>query len=137
MTHKRPLLVWVIAIFIFLGAAWTMLSLFLISTGSIPLTPAQESFFKRLTLFDYAVSFVGTALNLIAAVALLMLRRIAVPLFLLSLTLTVVIAAWQAAATGWTEAIGGPGLMGSLIGFVLLVAVCLYAWRLARTGVLR
>ncbi|RAI24299.1 hypothetical protein, partial [Rhodoplanes serenus] len=76
-------------------------------------------------------------LNVAGAVALFMLRKAALPLFLASVVLGLLVLAWQTVARGWTEATGGSGLVGSAIGYALLIAVCLYAWRLTRRGVLR
>jgi hypothetical protein len=38
--------------------------------------------------------------------------------------------------TNWIEAIGGPGLFGILVAWLILVAVILYARHLSKRGVL-
>ena len=71
-----------------------------------------------------------------AAVALFLLRRIALGLFLSALGLSFFLAAWHAATKGWVEAMGGPGLIGALSAYVLKIAVCIYTWRLSKKGAL-
>jgi hypothetical protein len=135
--HERPILVWLISAFFFLSAIWTLLSFYLILSGAIPLEPAQKAYFDRLTPLDYALTVATGLLNLAGAVMLFLLRKIALYLFLSAIGLTAVSTLWQAAAKGWVEALGGAGLVGALIGYVLLVVVCIYAWRLSKKGVLQ
>jgi hypothetical protein len=134
--RKRPIWVWLLSLFFLLSAIWTLLSFFMIWSGAIPLEPAQKAYFDRLTPIDYALTIVVGLLNLSAAIALFLLRKIARDLFLASLALSLILAAWQAATKGWVDALGGPGFVGVLIGYILLIAVCIYAWHLRRKGVL-
>jgi hypothetical protein len=134
--RKRPILVWLISLFILLSAIWTLLSFYLILTGAIPLDPAQKAYFDRLTLIDHVSTIIPGLLNMSAAVALFLLRRIALYLFLSASGLSFVLAAWHATAKGWVEALGGAGLIGALIGYVLMIAVLIYTWRLSKKGVL-
>jgi hypothetical protein len=134
---KRPIWVWVISIFFFVSAGWTLLSFALIFSGIIPLDAAQKAYFDKLTAVDYAATLIIGACNFIGAIALFLLRRIAVPLFATALALTLVMTIWQSATKGWVEAMSGPGLVGALVGYALLIVVCIYAWHLSRKGVLR
>jgi hypothetical protein len=136
-SRKRPVWVWVISIFFFISAGWTLLSFYLIWSGVIPLAPAQKAYFDQLTLFDYGQSIVVGLLNMTGAVALFLLRRIALAFFLSGLGLGIISVVWHAATKGWIAAIGGPGLVGVLLGYVIVIAVCAYVWRLSKTGVLR
>ena len=135
--RKRPIWIWLISLFFFVSAIWTLLSFYLIWSGAIPLEPAQRAYFDRLTLIDHALTIVVGLLNLSGAIALFLLRRIARNLFLSSLGMSLILAAWQAATKGWVEAIGGAGFVGVLIGYALLIVVCIYAWHLSKEGVLR
>lgn len=134
---KRPVWVWVITIFFLLSAVWTLLSFYLILSGSIPIDPAQKAYFDQLTPLDY-LSTVGVGLiNIAGAITLFMLLKIARILFLCSLVLSLGITAWHATTKGWVEAIGGAGLVGAMIGYAILAIVCVYAWHLTKKGVLR
>jgi hypothetical protein len=134
--RKRPILVRVISLFFLLSAIWTLLSFYLILSGTIPLQPAQKAYFDGLTPIDYASTIVVGLLNMTAAVMLFLLRRIARDLFLASFGISFVLAVLHTTTKGWAEALGGPGLIGALIGYVLVIGVCIYAWRLSARGVL-
>jgi hypothetical protein len=135
--RKRPIWVWLLSLFFLLSAIWTLLSFYMIWSGAIPLGPTQQAYFDRLTPIDYALTIVIGLLNLSAAIALFLLRKIARDLFLASLGLSLILVAWQAATKGWVEALGGAGFVGVLIGYILLIVVCIYAWHLRKKGVLR
>lgn len=135
--RERPVWVWLISIYFFLSAIWSLLSLYLILSGTIPLEPAQKAYFDRQTPVDYALIILAGLLNLAGAVTLFLLRKIARYLFLSALGLLAVSTLWHAAAKGWIEASGVAGFVGVLIGYALLVIVCIYAWRLSKKGVLQ
>lgn len=134
--RKRPAWIWVIAIFFFLSAGWTLLSLWLVLSGRIPLEPAQEAYFKSLTPFDYGLTVVLGLTNLVGAAALLMLRRLAFYCFVGGFALNVLITASHIFSKGWTGAMGGSALVGFAIGYGIVIAVCLYVWTLKKSGVL-
>ncbi len=134
---KRPGWVWAISIFYFLSAAYTLLAFFLIYSGAIPLQPEQRAYFSQLTLFDNGISALIGILNLAGAITLFLLRRIAFKLFATAFALGILTAVWHALEKGWVAAIGPAGLVGALLGWALVVTICVYTWRLARAGVLR
>jgi hypothetical protein len=136
LKKKRPGWVWAISIFFFLSAGWTLLSLYLIDTGAIPLSAIQEAYFNSLTGADYGLTiFIGLA-NLLGAVALFLLRKLAFYLFVTAFGANLILTVWHMVTKGWVAAIGGAGLVGAVIGWVLLAAVCIYSWKLIQRGVL-
>jgi hypothetical protein len=137
LPRKRPALVWVISILTFLEIAWTLLTFYVVWSGKVLLTPEAQSYFDRLTPVSYAICFGGAAFSLLAAVALLMLRKIAVPLFVIVLALSLASLTWEVSTNGWADAVDGTGLVVTALLSGLEVAACLYAWHLARRGVLR
>jgi hypothetical protein len=134
-SSKRPKLVWVICAFTGFSAVFIALSYYLVYSGAIPLTPAQEQYLGSLSSLDRAVSFTIAAINLSAATFLFLLRRHAAPLFTLGLSISVLTGIWHALYQGWPAAVGG-SVSGTLIGWGISLAVCLYAWRLVQRGVL-
>jgi len=134
--RKRPGWIWAISIFFFLSAGWTLLSFYLINTGAVPLIATQKEYFGRLTGLDYGLSVIMGLANLIGAVALFFLRKVAFYLFATALGANLILAAWHTATKGWVAAIGGAGFVGVVIGWVLLTVVCIYSWRLVQRGVL-
>ena len=135
-TKKRPGWVWVISIFAFFSAGWTLLSFYLIGTGAVPLDAAREAYFSSLTGLDYGLTIFMHSAWLLGATALFLLRKFAFYLFATALGASLLITAWHAVTKGWVAAFGGPGLFGALIAFAFGVAVCLYSWRLIQRGVL-
>jgi len=136
--QKRPIWVWLISIFFFVSAGRTLLSFFLIFSGIIPIDALPKAYFERLTAIDYAATIIIEASSFIGAIALFLLRRFAVAVFATALALTFAIIIWQPVTKGWIEAMTGPGLVGVLVGYaLLLILVCAYAWHLNRKGVLR
>jgi hypothetical protein len=127
----------VISILIFLTTAWTVWTLYVVLFGVVPLSPEVRTYFNSLTAVDYALCFGGATLSFIAAVALLMLRKTAAPLFVATLALTIVSLTWEVAVKGRTDAIDGAGLVVTTLLFGLEVWASLYAWHLAHRGVLR
>jgi hypothetical protein len=135
--RKRSLWIWAFSIFFFISAGWTLLSLLLIRVGIIGLNPAQQAYFDKLTYFDHGLTLLMALCNFIGAIALLLLRRIARYLFLIALVGNFLLVIWHTFTKGWLAAIGGTGLIGAVIGWGLLITICLYSWKLSRSGVLR
>ena len=133
---KRPGWVWAISLLMFFSAAWTLLSFYLIGSGSIPLAPEQQAYFQSLSALDYATAIAGGLLNLSGATALFMLRKVALPLFGSAFVLNLLATIWNLVSKNWAEAIGTPGLVGAFIGMAMLGAICLYARNLIKRGVL-
>jgi hypothetical protein len=128
--------VWVISAFYALAAGWTLLSFVLVFSGAVQLESAEQTYFHSLNVVDWLLALAGSALDLIGAVFLFLLRRIAVKLFAVSLGLGVLSTAFQALRTNWLEVASGPTLCGSLLGWVIGIAIILYAHRLSKEGVL-
>jgi hypothetical protein len=87
---------------------------------------------ERRLVFALSIGIIG----LTGAIALFLLRRLAVVLFSLALALNLLLTAFQTMRTNWTEALGGSGLFGVLLGWGILVVVILYTRGLAKKGVL-
>lgn len=133
---RRPVGVWIIFIFYLLSAGWTLLSFALIFAGAINLNEAQRTYFASLSNIDWFLTLLIGVVGIAAAVSLFLLRRIAILLFSTALALNILLTAVQSFQTNWAEALGGPGLVGVLIGWVILVVILFYARGLAKKGVL-
>jgi len=133
---KRPKLVWVVFLFYLFSVAYTALSFFLIFSGAISVTAEQAAYFRNLSVFDWATTALTSTLNLVAAVSLFLLRKIAFYLFAASLVLGFLQTLVHAITTNFVAALGGPGAIGVLIGYAISIAVCTYAWRLKTRGAL-
>jgi hypothetical protein len=135
-SSRRPIGVWIISAFYLLSAGWTLLSFALILSGAIKISPVQEVYFASLTSVDWFLSLSIGVIGVAGAISLFLLRRLAVVLFSLALALNLTFTMFQTMRTSWTEALGGSGLFGVLLGWLILVAVILYTLRLSKKGVL-
>ena len=135
-TKKRPIWAWIISIFYLLSAGYTLLSFFLIFSGIISVNEAQQVYFASLGIIDWLSTLLIAVFGLAAAISLFLMRRVSVILFSIALGLNIVFTIIQALRTNWAEALGGPGLIGTLIGWVIIVVIILYARNLAKKGIL-
>jgi hypothetical protein len=136
-SRKRPIWVWVISIFYIISAFYSCLAFYLCLTGAIPLNAAQKACFENLTVVDWGLTTVTGLVTLGSAVCLFLLRRQALYLFAGSLALHLLsnIYGLHKAATALSATPGAS--VGMFLGWGILLAVCLYTWRLAKAGTLR
>ena len=86
---KRPAGIWIVSVLYLLSAGWTFLSFVLIFGGVVDLNEAQRVYFASLGTLDWLLTLLIGAVGIVAAIALFLLRRIAVPLFATTLALNV------------------------------------------------
>lgn len=134
--HRRPVLVWLIAIYYGLSGAWTALSFILIRRGAIPMSDAQRAYFSEIGPIEWAQAVASAILFLAFAVQLFRLRASAIPLLALAFVLTIASTAWQMLTTNWVEAIGTPGLVGTAVAWAVMIAILLYCRRLRTKEIL-
>lgn len=135
-SRRRPIWVWVITVFYLLSAGFTLLSFVWINIGAAKLDAAQEAYFASLTSVDWFFTLSIGVVTIAGAISLFQLRRLAVTLFSISLALNLAFTAFHIMRTNWIEVLGGPGLFGMLIAWLILISVILYARRLTKRGVL-
>lgn len=134
--RRRPKLVWVVLLWFLFSAGYTIISFLLVYAGAIVVTPEQAAYLKGLSLLDHALTLAIASLNVAGAVAMFLLRRIAFHLFVASLLASIAVTGLHAATKGFVAALGGGGAVGMLVGYAILCAVCVYAWKLKSRGVL-
>jgi len=134
--EKRPRGVWVISLFMFISAAYTLLSFYLIFSGVISLDQTGQAYFDSLGTIDWLGSVSIGVLNLAAAISLFMLRKISVNLFITAFVLNMLMTVMQAVRTSFTEVLGGSGIIGVLVGLAIMLAIIAYTRRLAKQGTL-
>lgn len=134
--RKRPIWVWVISIFYFFSAGYTLLSFYLIHSGFVQLSPAQQAYFDNLSTLDYAITILSGSANFLAAIVLFLLKKQAYYLFLGAFCAGVILTILHSISKGWMEALGGSGLIGMLIGWGIAISVITYSKRLINRGIL-
>ena len=94
-SRSRPAGVWVICLYYFLTAGFTLLSLVMVHQGAAALSPEQKSYLATMTAADYMMTIVSAALTLSAVVSLFLLRPVAFPLFCAALALSMAFTIWH------------------------------------------
>jgi hypothetical protein len=135
--RKKPKLVWVISIFYILSAGYTILSFVLISTGAIQVNEAQKAYFDSQSIFDDTLTLTMGSLNVLGAIFLLLLMRYAYHCFLTAFSLGIVMYVYHIIFKNWLGAIGGPGLVGAVIGWLISIAIILYSKKLIKKEILK
>lgn len=134
--RKRPKLIWVITIFYFISAGWTLVSFALINSGVIPLNEAQTAYFKSQTILDILFTIVIGVLNFLGAIFLFLLRRSTFYLFLSAFVFGMLMTVYHIFFKNWLGAIGGPGLIGAIIGWAISIAIIIYVRKLINRDIL-
>lgn len=135
-SRKRPVMVWVISFFVIISVLFGLLLMYLVYSGAFPLPPEQEGYLTRMTALDYAFSGALAAVQLYAAIAFLRLRKIAYYLFSATLVINILFSLWQINQEGFFPGVGQSGIIGMFFGWGISLAICIYAWRLMKRGVL-
>jgi hypothetical protein len=134
--QKRPILVWVISAWYFLSVTVMMVSHVTILAGFVPVREEQRAYFESLTGVDHLFTFLCGSLTIAAAVSLFLLSRVAAKLFALSLVFSIAFSMSLTFRGKLFGAGGGSGLSGAIIGWLIMGAVCFYAWKLEKRGIL-
>ncbi len=131
---RRTIWVWAIAIFYFCIGTMTLLTFFHILTAPVDM-PADQLAVIRSQLKMWTLFGLLPAANIAAAIAIFRMRRIAFHLFAGILIANLLIALVQLLFFDLASQVtAGPGLTGTIIGFGINAAVCLYTYRLMKNG---
>jgi hypothetical protein len=131
--RTRPVWVWIIAICTAIGWLFGGLSVYLVVSGKIPVSPIRHAYFASLTPLDYVVIAMIGICNAGSAISLFLLRKAALPLYTAGLALNVAQIVWEIAYRNLL-AVSGPVQTG--LGPLLAVAIVLYVANLSKKGVL-
>ncbi len=99
-------------------------------------TPEQLEFFYGFPSWLIAFWAVAVWGGVLGAVLLLMRKKLAVPILLVSLLCMVVTAVHNYGFAGGVDIVGGGGFLFSVVIFVVALALVIYARGMARRGVL-
>jgi hypothetical protein len=123
-------------VFYLFSAATVGITFAILPSVTTYLPDEQKQYLAGLTVIDHLVSLLILSLKVAAAVQLFRLKKSSAILFPSALLVSLLFAAWHGATKGWYAAMGQSGLTGALLGWAVTVAVCIYAWVLAKKGVL-
>jgi hypothetical protein len=133
---KRPVWVWLISTFFFISACWTLLSFYLINFEIITVPIETKQYLNSFTFQDYFITIVIGLINLVAAIYLLLLKKISFYLFSSSLIINILFIILHAINKEFLKALSNSGSIGAIIGYIILIGVCLYSRKLMKSNVL-
>jgi hypothetical protein len=113
-----------------------LLAIALVLGGAIPLEAVRQKSSETMSLFDWFFTLAIPAAYIGAAVALFLLRRVAVALFAVAFGLDLGYTAYQALVTTWREILSGRDLPRMVLVWLINVAIIAYAYRLSKSAVL-
>jgi hypothetical protein len=138
LPEGRPWPVWVIFIFVMFGAVSNAGFLVMLAMGKFPMTPQSSTYFSGFSTLDYSLSLISIVVYVAAAVALLRMRRVAMPLMLAHLVISLGLIAFQFTRPGYSEMINqSGGYVGMMVGEIITLSIALYTYRLLRSGSLK
>ena len=133
----RPKLVWVVSIFYVLSAGYTLLSFILIYGGIIQINETQQEYFRSQNMIDISLTMVTGLLNFSGAVMLFLLKRYAFHAFVSAFVISMFMTILHILFKNWIDAIGGPGLVGAIIGWLISISIIIYTKSLLNKGILK
>ena len=134
--RKRPKLVWIITMFYIISAGWMLLSFALIYSGAIPINEAQRAYFDSQNIFDIILTLSMASLNVLGAILLFLLKRHSFHCFLTAFSIGLFMTVYHILFKNWLAAIGGSGLVGAFIGWIISIAIILYSNKLIKSKIL-
>ncbi len=126
---RRPVLVWIISVFYIFGSTLSLL----VYSGIIHLPFTEDSFFRSAPMVDRILTILLLVVSLGAAIALFLLRRLALYLFAGAFVLRLLMTILHPPSQGLLAPAGLIMLASSL---ALPLVICLYSWALVRTETL-
>ena len=134
---KRPAWAWGISIYYALWFAFSFSVLCLAAFYSLRLHAYNNDPLVIHKWIVYATSLVYLLLVLAAVLALFLLRRQALPLFCAAVAWPLIQLVYLGETKGWNWTLATVEQQSDIYQFGILVSVCLYVWKLAKTGALK
>jgi len=106
-------------------------------SGAFPTPPEARAYYDSLSMVDYTLTFLTTALNVIGGILLFRLRAKAFVFLTGAVVSSLLTLVYQSFTGSLGRMIAGPGGYGLFIGISVALAVIAYVHRLKVKGVLR
>ena len=140
--QKPSWLFWVVSIFAVLWSAFGVYDYVMTSTGDekylTDFDPQMIEWIKEFPLWRNIVWVIGVGSGMLAAIALVLRRGVAVPLFILSVAMMVGgLVVHDLALSNGLEMYGQLGLIATAVLVVVQLLITWYAMRAKRLGYLR
>ncbi|HKK05959.1 MAG TPA: hypothetical protein VKA50_08940 [Gammaproteobacteria bacterium] len=142
---KRPVLVWIIAIFALIGVISGAVGTLMLMSGHIPMVnEAERAYMQGLTPLDHLLTFIGLGLYALGALYLFRLKKVAVNILIVNALFKAGLGAYfytkptyRAFIASVSHSVGPFRHIGIYVGWLIVLAIIAYALKLRRDGVLR
>jgi hypothetical protein len=129
---KRPLFVWIIAIYYTVTLVAGALSICLILSHAIPISMATRAEFTKIPVFDYGASTLVALMIAVSTYNLFLMRKVALPLYVAAFILNLALLIWDKASNSIAIKGGYP-----ILAVTGSFAVALYAAHLTQKRLLK
>ena len=126
---KRPVVVWAILVFYVLSGGWSL--------QSVPSAGDANAYFERITPTHYVLAQIQSLACLGAAIALFMMRKIALLLFAACLWLGLLTTLGTVYSQGLSAIVRGATGLSLMLNWGVLLAALIYTLNLHKLGKLR
>jgi len=135
--RRRPVLVWVIVVFMAFGIVSGLVSTVAVLLGQPLGGEAARPFVQHLTAFDHLMTLVSLGLSTLGTIDLFRLKRRALPLLALVLALGIATFGFNLLLRpAYRAPFESFGYWGLFLGWGINVLILLYVWRLHAKGTL-
>ncbi len=135
-TKERPIWVWIVSLFRIASSLIALWSYYLVLRGKMTMTNLERPFYENWTFFDYAIRIFISLIDLIGAVAFLLLRKAAFYLFTAALIVFVISTVREFIKGTFQSMHVTASIIALVIGYGITIAIWLYSWKLLRKGIL-
>lgn len=118
---RRPILVWLIFLFIIFSTAFTAVSVLVLTSGNLPPEVQAKIGVEAIRPIDIVAGLFEAAVYFVAAIALFMMRKLAFYLFAGAFVMEIGLVVWTLADRSHAITLGIAG--GDMAGFVGMVAI--------------
>lgn len=133
MGGKRPILVWLIAIFCIVAGSSQLLSHTAIIAALVPLDERTQAVVASWSLWDKVTPYILSMLLLAAAIALIAMRAIAFHFYATYFAVVSLATIQQAITTKWLEHFGRAA-WSAVAGLAIFAFMVWYVYQLRKNG---
>jgi hypothetical protein len=132
----RPILVWIICLLMLISVVAEVGSVFFMYAGAVPWPQEVMAELDTVSSSELALNMIVSIYDLVSLIALFMMRRIAVPLFVMSIPIGLLQYGWTIYFRGSEMLTNGFSLLIVLVSFAIALLIVFYVWTLDRRGML-
>jgi hypothetical protein len=137
LNQGRPALVWIIFVYYMFSVVATLITYGVVLSGVLNLSDEVMQSFTKLAATDYAISIAFMLLNTVACILLFRLRKSSFYFFCISIVFSLSVFLGKGLMHGTLASGSWSSYIPIAFGHIIKLAICIYVWRLWKTGVLK